>query len=92
MRWPWQRSASGQRLAVSWLGQTLAFVRVSGVGNDFRVLQAGVETQGADSLEDFVRRLQGLGLKGYPTTVMLRPEQYQLLQIEMPTVPPEELR
>ena len=70
MRWPWQRSASGQRLAVSWFGQTLAFVRVAGLGSDFRVLQAGVETQGADTREEFVRRLQGLGLKGYVTTVL----------------------
>ena len=37
-------------------------------------------------------RDRGLGLKGYVTTVMLRPEQYQLLQIEVPAVPPEELR
>lgn len=92
MRWPWRRSSSGQRLAVSWLGQTLAFVRVTGAGADFRVLQSGVEARGADSQDDFVRRLQAMGLKGLPVTVMLRPEQYQLLQIEVPAVPPEELR
>lgn len=92
MRWPWRRSSSGQRLAVSWFGQTLAFVRVTGAGADFRVLQSGVEARGAGSLDDFARRLQGLGLKGHATTVMLRPEQYQLLQIEAPAVAPEELR
>jgi MSHA biogenesis protein MshI len=92
MRWPWQRGSSGQRLAVSWSAQTLAFVRVTGVGEDLRVLQSGVESQGADSQDDFVRRLQSLGLRGLSVTVMLRPEQYQLLQIEMPAVPPEELR
>lgn len=92
MRWPWQRSVSGQRLAVSWHGKTLAFVKVSGAGAELRVLQAGVEVQGSDSRDDFVRRLQALGLKGQATTVMLRPEQYQLLQIEAPAVPDEELR
>lgn len=51
-----------------------------------------MERQGADSMEDFVRRLQGLGLKGLEASCMLRPEQYQLLQIDAPAVAPEELR
>ncbi|MBK6595228.1 MAG: hypothetical protein IPG23_22320 [Burkholderiales bacterium] len=52
----------------------------------------GVERQGQDSWQDFVRRLQTLGLKGGEVHVMLRPEQYQLLQIDAPPVVPDELR
>ncbi len=52
----------------------------------------GVERQGEDSRENFIRRLQALGLKGGAVHVMLRPEQYQLLQIDAPPVAPEELR
>jgi MSHA biogenesis protein MshI len=52
----------------------------------------GVERQGQDSWQDFVRRLQALGLKGGEVHVMLRPEQYQLLQIDAPPVVPDELR
>jgi len=93
MRWPWKRQASNDQLVVSWSGQTLAYVlarlRTDGA---HEVLKFGVERQGADSTEDFVHRLQGLGLKGLETHVMLRPEQYQLLQIAAPAVPPEELR
>lgn len=78
---------------VSWSGQTLAYVlarlRADGA---HEVLKFGVERQGVDSMEDFVRRLQGLGLKGFEARIMLRPEQYQLLQIEAPAVAPEELR
>ncbi len=93
MRWPWSRKASSDQLVVSWSGQVLAYVlarsRQDGI---FEVLKLGVERQGTDSIEDFVRRLQSLGLRGFETRVMLRPEQYQLLQIDAPAVPPEELR
>ncbi|OIQ64456.1 hypothetical protein GALL_539930 [mine drainage metagenome] len=43
-------------------------------------------------MEDFVKRLTALGLAGQTTHIMLRPEQYQFLQIDAPAVPPEELR
>ena len=93
MRWPWRRQGSPDSLVVSWSGQTLAFVRARwGKQGAYEVIKFGVERQGTDSKEDFVRRLQALGLKGLEARVMLRPEQYQLLQIEAPSVPPEEMR
>lgn len=93
MRWPWSRRASGDMLVISWSGQSLAYVSAVSRGDgSFDVRHFGVERQGDDSLDDFVRRLQGLGLKGRAAMAMLRPEQYQLLQIDAPAVPPEELR
>ncbi len=93
MRWPWQRNSSGDRLVVSWSGQTLAYVLARERPNGLHeVLKLGVAQQGSDSFEAFVHRLQVLGLKGIEARVMLRPEQYQLLQIDAPAVPPEELR
>lgn len=92
MRWPWRRTSSAERLVVSWSGQALAYVVATGSGNDFTIVRSGVELQGSDSRDDFIRRLAGLGLKGYRVEVMLRAEQYQLLQIEAPAVAPEELR
>lgn len=93
MRWPWKRKSSQDPLIVSWSAGTLAYVRAPRTSEGpFAVQQMGVERQGSDSMEDFVRRLQGLGLKGMLTHVMLRPEQYQLLQIDAPPVAPEELR
>lgn len=93
MRWPWGHKSSPDQLVVSWSDQTLAFVlaRLRPDGTH-AVLKLGVERQGADNSEDFVRRLQVLGLRGLPTLVMLRPAQYQLLQIDAPAVAPEELR
>ena len=93
MRWPWKRQGSSEQLVVSWSGQTLCYVLAqSSQDGTFQVLRFGVERQGDDSMEAFVRRLQGLGLKGHAARFMLRPEQYQLLQIDAPAVPPEELR
>ncbi len=92
MRWPWRRASRGERLVVSWSGQTLAYVQATGTGNDFTILRAGVERQGAETREAFIRRLSGLNLKDHSADVMLMPEQYQLLQIEAPAVAPEEMR
>lgn len=93
MRWPWKRAASQDQLVVSWSDKTLAYVRArAGAGGVVEVLQMGVERQGADGLDDLVHRLQALGLKGLQARVMLRPEQYQILQIDVPPVAPEELR
>lgn len=93
MRWPWSRKGSGDQLVISWSGQTLAYVLARGRANGvYEVLKLGVAQQGNDSFEAFVHRLHALGLKGFEARIMLRPEQYQLLQIDAPAVPPEELR
>ena len=93
MRWPWKSKLLQDPLVVSWCAGVLAYVRAT-LNSDgkFVVTQMGVERQGGESMEEFVRRLQALGLKGIATHVMLRPEQYQLLQIDTPPVSPEELR
>lgn len=93
MRWPWRSKASRDQFIVSWSGGTFAYVRArANTQGQHAVLQMGVERQGDDNREDFVRRLQGLGLKGLTAHIMLRPEQYQVLQIDAPPVAPEELR
>lgn len=92
MRWPWKRASSGDLLVVSWADKTLAYVLAKAGSAGYEIVRSGVEPQGAGSQDDLVRRLQALGLKGLRTHVMLRPEQYQFLQIDAPAVPPEELR
>jgi MSHA biogenesis protein MshI len=93
MRWPWNRRKQGDSLVVSWSGQTLAYVRARlRPDGGYEVVQLGVERQGADGDEDFLRRLHDLGFKGLEVHVMLRPEQYHLLQIDAPAVAPEEMR
>jgi len=93
MRWPWSLSASGDLCVVSWADQTLAYVAARAQADgSFKITSIGVEAQGADTLEAFAQRLQSKGLKGRRVHVMLRPEQYQFLQVDAPAVPPEEMR
>ena len=91
--WPWTRKGSRNQLVVSWFGQTLSYViaRLQANGS-YEVIKFGVVRQGADSIEDFVRRLRALRLKGYETRIMLLPDQYQLMQIDAPAVAPDEMR
>lgn len=92
LSWPWQRKGHGDMLAVSWCNQTLAYVRGRLRADGLcEVRQFGVERQSGSPAE-FASRLEALGLKGGPVRVMLRPPQYQWLQIEAPGVAPEELR
>lgn len=93
MRWPFKRRKSADQWVVSWAAQSLCYIRARSTAEDkFEIRQLGVERQGTDSTELFLQRLQALGIKGIEAIVMLRPEQYQLLQIETPPVAPEELR
>lgn len=95
MKLPWIGRRLRQRdgLVMAWDGRALAYVQARQESPDvFRVERFGVERRGDDSAEDFARRLAALGLKGRGAQAMLRPFQYQLLQIEAPAVPPEELR
>lgn len=97
IRWLRRRQAPKDHLVVSWSGQTLAYVLARGnVDLGYEVLKSGVERQGevnlSGGLDDMVRRLKALSLDGLPVSVMLRPEQYQLLRIRAPAVAPDELR
>jgi MSHA biogenesis protein MshI len=93
MRWPWQRQSTSGRLVVSWSGQTLSYVQArANVSGRYRVERIGVERLAGDPMESFLPRVQSLDLHGGEVIAMLRPDQYQLLQIEAPAVAPEEMR
>lgn len=93
MRWPWSRRFSNNQLVVSWADGVLAYVLARpNAGGGFGITAAGVERRGNDSWEAFAERLVALGLKDVAAVGMLRPEQYQMFQIDAPKVPPEEMR
>ncbi len=93
MRWPWQRPVRADRLVLSWSGQRAVYlVARAAAAGAVQVRQAGVVAEQADGLGGVVRQLDALGLRGLDATIMLGVEQYQLLQIDTPNVPPEELR
>ena len=93
MRWPLMRHRSDVHLVFSWSEQSLTYLlaRVRPEGG-YQVLKAGIEHQGSADLLAFCNRLSGLGLKGQQAQALLRPAQYQFLQIDAPAVAPEELR
>jgi MSHA biogenesis protein MshI len=92
MRWPWQSASSGDLVAASWCDQTFAFVRGQLRGDDHCVVRDfGIERQ-VGSASELAGRLEARGLKGSAVRMMLRPQQYQWLQIDAPGVAPEELR
>ncbi len=93
MQWPWQRSRLSDRLVMAWSGNALAYVQATPLKEGgFQVRRFGVERQGADSAEDFAKRVAALGFKGCQATGMLRSAQYQMFQVEAPAVAPDELR
>lgn len=88
-----RRARQRHGVALAWDGQALAYVQARQQGaQQFQVQRFGVLRADEAEAEDFARRLAGLGLKGQVALGMLRPGQYQMLQIEAPAVPPEELR
>jgi MSHA biogenesis protein MshI len=93
MLWPFRRSQNRDQLVISWHAGTLAYVQASQAKDGrFHIKRMGVERQGNTSAEEFDSRLAALGVKTQSAQILLRPEQYQLLQIESPAVAPEELR
>ena len=92
MKWPWQLGATQQRLVLSWTPGELAYLQAQPHATGWAVSRLGVARQGEDSEPIFHQRLKALGLQDRQATVVLRPSQYQLLQIEAPAVAPQELR
>lgn len=93
MRWPWARHDVSEQLVVSWSGRVLSYVlaRARADGR-FEILSFGVLSQGDESDADWIEHLKKKGLSAHGVRVMLRPAQYQWLQIDAPAVPPEEMR
>ena len=91
MKWPWSVGSTQTRLVMSWAPGELAYVQAQPHENGWAIARLGVERQGDDSEAAFLKRLQALGLNHRQATLVLRPSQYQLLQIEAPAVAPQEL-
>jgi MSHA biogenesis protein MshI len=88
MKRPWRRKALDDRLVMSLANDALAYGRsVNG-----RLVRCGVEARGADSAMAFARRVRLLGLRASHVTAVLPLHECQLLQIDAPAVPYDELK
>lgn len=92
MKWPWQTGAPSTRLVISGVPGEVAYVQARHAEGAWVIERLGTERQGDDSESAFHKRLGALGLHEAAATVVLRPSQYQLLQIEAPAVTAAEMR
>ena len=88
MRFPWQRRTRKDRLVVARSGDDFVYVQAQGQ----RILRCGIEARGDSDEAAFARRVRALGLAGADAIAVLPLADSQLLKIEAPAVPPEELR
>ncbi|MCZ8251863.1 MAG: hypothetical protein O9318_05280 [Hylemonella sp.] len=89
-----RRARQAEQLVLAWDGRVLAYVQARQEAADrYRVQRFGVlRAQSEQPVEDLARQLMTAGLRGKAVRAMLRPDQYQILQIDAPAVPPEELK
>lgn len=89
-----RRSTQTEQLVLAWDGQALAYVQArQEAAERYRVQRFGVLRPGGNkSTDELARQLVTAGLRGKAVRAMLRPAQYQVLQIDAPAVPPEELK
>ena len=93
MQWPWQGSAPKDSVVIAYSGDAIAWVQArNATGLPRPLARCGVVPRGDDALPDLAKRLRGLGLPSQAVVAVLQLPQCQLLQIESPAVPPEELK
>jgi len=96
LRWPWQRNARGNRqdrLVFCSTPEGLAWLRAEPAGGRLRLASHGELARDGQTDAEWTRAVRQLGLlNGSPATAVLPLQAYQLLQIEAPVVPADELR
>lgn len=93
-RWnPWHRASKGL-VGVEISDEGLAFAHADYQGGQPRITSCEflINDDGALPEEQFRQRIETLGLTGCACNVVLPPHQYNLLLIEAPNVPEEEMR
>lgn len=90
MKLPWNKKPvrSTGRLAIAIDGGTFSYVEVAGR----QIVRSGSEPCGTDSPQQLARRVKALGLPGAEVVTVLGLSDCQLLQIEAPAVPADEMK
>lgn len=92
MKLPWDKKSSGARtagrLAIALGSDEFSYVEVAGR----QVVRSGTETCGTDSPQQLAKRVRALNLPGAEVITVLGLSDCQLLQIEAPAVPAEEMK
>lgn len=90
MKLPWSKQAAGSagRLAISIDSGAFSYVEVAGR----QVVRSGTEPCGTDSPQQLARRVRALNLPGAEVITVLGLSDCQLLQIDAPAVPADEMK
>ncbi len=93
MKWPWPGKRPSERLVVACDESGFAYVQAeAGHATPLRISRFGMLPRGDDTPQDYARRVRALGLPTRNVVAVLPLTKCQLLQIEAPGVPPEELK
>lgn len=84
----WQRPTGRDRVVIGCSDDTVAWLHAE--GGELR--RCGLEQRGSDTPQAFAKRVRALGLPAQEVIAVLPLAQCQLLQIEAPAVPAEELK
>lgn len=91
--WPWRSRAKGGALALSLGESEVRYVFAREASGSAAVLGAwGTELRGTQTREAFMKRVRGLLPSARRSLVVLGADDYQIVQMEAPNVPAEELR
>lgn len=90
MKLPWNKkpARSTGRLAIAIDGEAFSYVEVAGR----QIVRSGSEPCGTDSPQQLAKRVRALGLPGAEVITVLGLSDCQLLQIEAPAVPADEMK
>ena len=90
MKLPWNKTPtrSTGRLAIAIDGEAFRYVEVAGR----QIVRSGTESRGTDSAPQLIKRVRALGLPGAEVITVLGLTDCQLLQIEAPAVPADEMK
>lgn len=91
--WPWRNSGKGDTLALTLGENSLRYVLASQSNEHGATLAAwGTELRGNQTRDAFMKRVKTLLPTAERVIVVLDQRDYQILQVESPNVPPEELQ
>ena len=91
--WPWRKRGKGGILALTLNDNSLRYVLASQSGERGATLTAwGTELRGNQTRDVFMKRAKTVLPTADRVIVVLDPRDYQILQLESPNVPPDELQ
>lgn len=92
IQWPWRKRAKGGVLALTPAESSIRYVFAREASERGATVVAwGSESRGHQTREAFLRRVKARLPAAARVIVVLDPGDYQILQLEAPNVPPEEL-